>query len=228
MKNEINTVIIFCRFPSEGKVKSRLAQDTGEKTAAECYRLCAEHTFDECRKLVRNNTVCCIFYSEKGEEDKIKNWVGPGFEFFPQNGIDLGAKMTCAFKKVSEKNAGKAILIGTDIPDISADILKGAFYKLDSADVVIGPASDGGFYLFGAKRFVPGLFNGIKWGGGKVYGTVKRRLEEKNLKIGETAELIDIDTIDDVKLWLKNKSGNEDSSLKLQINKLFSERMFNL
>ncbi len=228
MINEKNAVIIFCRFPYEGKVKTRLAGAAGRKAAAECYRLCAEHVFDECRKLNPGNTVCYIFYSEKGDENKIRNWAGAGFEFFPQDGYDLGAKMAGALQKVFGKNTGKVILIGTDIPDISAEILKGAFKKLDDADLVIGPAGDGGFYLIGAKHFVPGLFEGIKWGEDKVCNALKERLKRNNLKTDETPELIDIDTIEDVETWLKLRRGSADSEFKIQIKKLFSGYKFRL
>ena len=205
MNAKKNAVIIFCRYPSEGKVKTRLAAETSGKFAAQCYKLCAEHIFKECGKLIPDLADGYIFFPEKSKEEKIKKWAGSGFRYFCQEGNDLGEKMLHAFKEAAKLCGGNVLLVGTDIPDITSEILSDAFQKLESSDYVVGPARDGGFYLIGTKKPESNIFNGIKWSSGKVLDALAGNLKDKNQKTEFVNELIDIDTLSDIKLWLEDK-----------------------
>ncbi len=97
-----------------------------------------------------------VFFSDQNDEIKTREWVGNGFNFHLQQGIDLGIRMRNAFQTIL-KTYQQAVIIGTDIPDLNNDIILKAFKSLDNNDFVIGPSNDGGYYLLGMKN----LFNPV-------------------------------------------------------------------
>ena len=93
----------------------------------------------------------------------------PGeWEVEPQRGRDLGARLSRAFFDAFESGARRVIAIGTDCPWMGTARVRLAFEMLNKADVVLGPAADGGYYLIGARKHLPIIFAGIPWGSGFV------------------------------------------------------------
>ncbi len=215
------SLIIFARYPVGGKVKTRLAEDMGDAFAAKFYKICAEHTFAECRKLTDAGIKCFLFFSDPAEKKLIENWVGAGFEFMPQSGRNLGERMSAAFEIVFELGAEKALIIGTDLPDISAESIEEAAEGLKKTEAVIGPAADGGYYLLGVKKYDPELFIDIKWSTGAVFEQTISKLAEKKITTSLLPEMNDIDTKEDLILWLGNMSSDEPRSLKISASELF-------
>jgi rSAM/selenodomain-associated transferase 1 len=98
-----------------------------------------------------------------------------GFEKEPQRGVGVGEQLQAAFSSLLKETNGTAVIIGSDSPDLPIQYVKRAFLKLKHKDVVIGPASGGGYYLIGLKSPVPALFDGIGWRGARALGeTVER------------------------------------------------------
>lgn len=224
--NKNNTaLIIFTRFPGEGRVKTRLASGLGNSFAAEFYKLCAEHTFRECRKASGSGINSFLFYSDPSEKELVENWAGNGFTFMPQSGDDLGGRMNDAFKKVFELGAGKALIIGTDLPDISADLILRADEELNTADAVIGPAADGGYYLLGMKSFSPELFENISWSSPSVFEQTETVLKRGKLLYKILPKLNDIDTEYDLLLWLNNDAPNANKRLKSSVRNLLNKTL---
>ena len=89
---------------------------------------------------------------------------------------------------------------GADIPLLTSEILKDAFLKLEGADVVLGPASDGGYYLIGMKS-IHEIFGGIPWSTEKVFTETVSAIGRLNLRMERTVTLSDVDTIDDLMKW---------------------------
>lgn len=198
--------IIFARFPAEGKVKTRLAKDIGDKDAAAFYRICAEHLFDEVGGLKKSGIDLFLFYSDNSETERMKKWVGDNFCYYQQTGVDLGEKMLNAFDLVFAKGYEKVIIIGTDVPDMNSLLLEEAFEVLDKNNFVIGPSDDGGYYLLGMKSPTTDLFTGIEWGTGTVYNSTINKLNRKNARYKIIGKMMDIDTKTDLINWF-NKSG---------------------
>ncbi len=98
IKNK-NAVIIFTRYPENGKVKTRLAQSIGDKSACEVHKILAERVFNECLKMDENDFSLFVFYPEENNQEQIKKWVDKRFLLFKQNGKALGIKMSNAFKR---------------------------------------------------------------------------------------------------------------------------------
>ncbi|MCH7774430.1 MAG: TIGR04282 family arsenosugar biosynthesis glycosyltransferase, partial [Bacteroidetes bacterium] len=154
-------IIVFTKFPVEGKVKTRLAKNMGNKFAVSFYRVCAEHTFKELLKVKERGSELFLFCSEENEIEKVMKWAGNNFNYYSQQGNDLGLKMYNSFDTVFKKGYKKVIIIGTDAPDVSINLVQSAISVLDNYSVVIGPANDGGYYLLGFKSKLIDLFSGI-------------------------------------------------------------------
>jgi rSAM/selenodomain-associated transferase 2/rSAM/selenodomain-associated transferase 1 len=196
-----SALIIFARYPQSGVVKTRLASKLGKNWATQFYQSCAEHIFTEARKLP-GNVAKYIFCAETTHLPEMRQWAGSSFCYVAQTEGDLGEKMYHAFSTIFQHGIQKAIIIGTDIPDLSADILNRSFKELTTYDTVIGPSSDGGYYLLGMKKLIPELFRNIPWSSEHVFEKTLREINKQNLTLAFLQELMDIDTADDVHRWI--------------------------
>ncbi len=207
------SVIIFAKFPEEGKVKTRLAKTIGYEKATTIYKELAEHSFTEVKKL---NTVSrYLFFKNESNREKISKWVGLGFSFYLQSNGNLGEKMKNAFSKVFTKGSNKTIIIGSDLPDISKSLISKAFKDLDNNDIIIGPSKDGGYYLLGMNKFYPELFDNISWSTELVLKQTIAKVRSLSLKFTLLKELNDIDTIEDIVEW-QNRSNIEEEIITLK------------
>jgi len=214
-ENKDTAIIVFIKFPAEGKVKTRLAKTMGNKFAVSLFRVCAEHTFSELLKVEEMGSDLFFFCSEQNEIEQVMEWAGNNFKYYSQQGRDLGIKMYNAFNTVFKEGYKKAIIIGTDTPDISMNIIQSAISVLDNYSVVIGPANDGGYYLLGFKSKLIDLFSGIEWSTNSVLDKTIEKLNKSNLNYYILDELTDIDTLEDLQYWLKYNKDDATHPIKL-------------
>ena len=161
-----NRLIIFTRYPESGITKTRLIPLLGADGAANLQRKMTEHTLSRVEGLTASNDLTLEIRYNGGNEKLMQRWLGSKFEYASQGVGDLGKRMQRAFEDVFESGAASAVIIGTDIPDLTVNILKKAFSGLKQKEMVLGPAKDGGYYLIGFKKtaFSPAvgcLFCGI-------------------------------------------------------------------
>ena len=208
---EQNALIIFARYPVLGKVKTRLASSFGKEFALGFYKECSKHLFIEIEQNQNEIFTPFLFCSEKDELNKMKGWAGSGFEYYYQEGNDLGERMENAFNKVFNLGAKKAIIIGTDVPDISNNLIDNSFLLLDEKDFVIGPSIDGGYYLLGMKNLNCDLFSGIEWSTETILDQTINRMTENNFSYTKLEHLHDIDDERSLKLWMKQHSKDYDN-----------------
>ena len=189
--NHKNLLIIFTRNPVLGKVKTRLAKTVGDKTALDIYTFLLKKT-----KEITLDSPCdkVVYYSEKIIKNDI--WNCNSFRKEVQSGEDLGAKMKNSFYDAFENNYRKVVLIGSDIYDLESYHINEAFKKLDTNDVVIGPALDGGYYLIGLKKIHPKIFDNKKWGSSTVRKDTLKNLEKVDVHL--LPILNDVDVIEDI------------------------------
>ena len=166
-----------------------------------------------------NKSYKYIFYSEINEESLVRNWIGKKYFYASQKGDDLGERMKNAFKLVFSHGAEKAIIIGTDIPDLTNELIENAINKLDEKDLVIGPSPDGGYYLLGMKKYNPFLFEGITYSTNNVFGETIKIAEQNSLSYQILDSLLDIDTEEELIKWL-DKGKNK--MLIKQISKIYN------
>ncbi len=194
MKNEKNLILIFTRNLQLGKVKTRLAKSIGNQNALAVYKLLLEHTRDEVIALDATKRVGYSNYL--GNNDL---WNEDHFEKFVQEGEDLGARIKHAFAKAFSEQFEKVIIIGSDLYDLQTQHLEEALCSLDTYDAVIGPALDGGYYLFGMKTLLPGVFENKNWGTATVLRDTRKDLD--NYKVRFLEPLNDIDLVEDLEAY---------------------------
>jgi len=208
LRIKMNAVIVFAKYPHPGKVKTRLGRTLSPEFAAEFYKLVAEHTFDVCLSLPVNEYDLHLFYTGSSDEGLLRSWVTGRFHFRLQAGEDLGEKMKDAFRALFNNSYKKVIIIGTDCPEIDADLVVKSFEKLAQNNIVVGPSPDGGYYLLGMDKFYPFLFDEIQWSSGQVFSETIVKARRENLSWSVLPELIDIDTKEDLSKWLKVSGRN--------------------
>lgn len=186
-----NALIIFTRNPKLGKVKTRLAKTIGNEKALQVYKDLLFRTMTETQNLDCDKFV---FYDQKIETNDL--WSETLYEKRIQFGADLGARMQNAFQTLLDLGYQNCIIIGSDLFDLEANHITEAFLKLESNDVIIGPAEDGGYYLLGLKQVIPSIFKNKDWGTSTVLADTLKDLE--NCKIEFSEILNDIDTFEDL------------------------------
>jgi len=142
-----------------------------------------------------------LFYSDPEDCEEMQHWGGPLFNYVAQAGSDLGRRLEHAFGTVFEHGAQKAIVLATDVPDVSADIIDEAFRGLDSFDVVLGPCPDGGYYLLGMKKLHKELFANIPWSTNQVLNETSDVVRRLGFTVRWLPALADIDTGEDLRRW---------------------------
>lgn len=210
-----STVIIFVKYPAPGAAKTRLAKNLGEIAAAEWYRVCAEHIVRTVSRLPDSRCIVACPPALKASiandgVARVQKWLAPiaaEATTFGEQAVDedLGKRMYHALDNALQAGSQKAVLIGSDIPDISESTVARAFSALDNHEVVFGPAIDGGYYLVGASRLHPNLFQGITWSTGTVLRDNTSQAASVGLKVASCSTLPvlqDIDTIEDLQAWL--------------------------
>jgi hypothetical protein len=187
-----NALIIFTRNPELGKCKTRLAATVGDESALEIYKFLLNHTVAITTDLKADKFV---YYSIKHRENDI--WNDDIFSKKIQYGDDLGARMQNAFSEVFELGYQRAIIIGSDMFDMTTQDLQNAFTQLEKNDFVLGPAEDGGYYLLGMKVVKPELFKNKTWGSETVQAATL--LDLTGEKVALLSEKNDVDYYEDIK-----------------------------
>ena len=180
-------LLIFVKNILLGKVKTRLAVTIGNQGAYDVYKHIVALMEAETSKI---DTERHIYFSDTIIEGK---WLGD--KKFVQSEGDIGVRMKNAFENAFEAGYKRVVLIGSDIPDITEEIINDAFCKLSENTSVIGPSEDGGYYLVGLTEMNESIFEGIDWSTEKVLNQTLSKLSDYAL----VKELNDIDTVDDLK-----------------------------
>lgn len=179
-------IVVFARTPVEGQVKTRLAATIGNNRALAVYQQLLEITRDAVTNLDYDKYV---FYA--GSLPDPGFW--QGYTLIAQTGSDLGQKMFQAFEVLIKRAYKKVVIIGTDCPQITTALIQESFDKLEEADLVIGPAFDGGYYLIGARNSYQQLFENITWSSPTVLAETLNRAENLSIRWFLLTTLTDID-----------------------------------
>ncbi|MEG4804633.1 TIGR04282 family arsenosugar biosynthesis glycosyltransferase [Microcoleus sp. ARI1-B5] len=191
-------LIVFTRYPQAGTTKTRLIPVLGKAGAANLHRLMAQRTIARALSLQKAGRLSVEIHHTGGSQELMQEWLGTDIIYQNQIDGDLGARMTAAFQQSFNSGVDKAAIIGTDCPDLTAEIMAQAFDKLSQHDLVLGPAKDGGYYLIGLRRSIPELFRGINWGTSEVFASVRAIAQNLNLNIAYLPTLADIDLPEDL------------------------------
>jgi rSAM/selenodomain-associated transferase 1 len=198
-------LMLFTKYPKANKVKTRLIPAIGAENAVILHKILTEKTLttlNNVKKLLNKTgklkSDIFIFF-DGCEEINMRDWLGSDFYYVMQNGHDLGERMKNAFDYVFKKSYKKAVIVGSDCPDLNTDIVDDAFNNLDNYDAVFGKALDGGYYLIALKKVIPKIFVDIRWSTPEVLEKTLNICNNHNHRYFLTKTLSDIDTIDDLK-----------------------------
>ena len=198
-ENNSNALIIFTREPLAGKTKTRMMPYLSPEQCAELHRCMLRDIAAEAKQVDADVIVAYtgddpVFLSKVfGKAGRLHC----GAIYIRQRGSDIGEKMENAVSDVLGMGYQKAVLIGTDIPEIEAESIDAAFTLLDVYDVVLGPTEDGGYYLTGMKSAYHEAFDVKQYGTGTVYEETVRSLEEAGLSTVKADIYADIDIPED-------------------------------
>jgi rSAM/selenodomain-associated transferase 1 len=191
-------ILVFVKHPQPGQVKTRLAAAMGATCAAVLYQAFVADVLGAVTACSAYEHRVC--FTPATSEPAIRTWLGDRHRLMAQVGTDLGLRMTRAFEQTFSNGYDRLVLIGTDIPQIQPETLHAAFSALGQADTVIGPATDGGYYLIGFRKesFSPRVFQDIVWGSDGVLDATLSRLSSIGRRCILLPCLTDIDDIKDL------------------------------
>lgn len=190
-------VVVFAKAPVPGEVKTRLAVDVGADEATRIYRMLGRETVDALRDGPWDTRVY-ITPSTPEARTAVESWLGQdGIDYRTQCPGDLGDRMSSAVQETLQ-DAARVVVVGTDIPGLDAETIRDAVRALQTTDVVLGPATDGGYYLIGLNESRPELFEGIPWSTSSVLADTTRAAERANLRVSLLEPKTDVDTLPDV------------------------------
>ena len=189
-------LIIFLKIPQLGRVKTRLASTVGNARALEIYTQLLKKTLE----LAKTLTDCqrYLFF----DPEVAREWVPDNFIGLPQEGKNLGERMAKAIDSVLLLH-DQVIIIGTDCPYITTDLIRKSFTILNGTDLVLGPAKDGGYYLLGLSKMHLPIFEDIAWSTAEVLKQTLDTATELGLSFELLSELSDIDYEEDWIRYLK-------------------------
>lgn len=186
-----NAAIIFAKEPIAGLVKTRLGKTIGMQKAANIYEQLLKYTLAEVSKL--SNVEIYLYKTSDSSEDYFRNIVPYDLKLLDQKGEDLGQKMSNAFEQVFLSGAKRVIIVGTDCPAMNKSLIEQAFLELLQNDLVIGPSTDGGYYLLGMNEKQSFLFENIAWSTPTVFAETIKIAHENQLSLFRLKEYSDID-----------------------------------
>ena len=183
-------VVLFTRWPEPGRAKTRLIPVLGAGAAAALHGRLTERVLG----VMRDCGLPMEVRATGAPLPWFRGWLGEGPVLVDQGDGDLGARLLRAAEP-------PVILIGADIPDLSATCLRAAATALREAPAVIGPAEDGGYYLLGLRTPMPFLFEAMPWGTDQVLAITAGRLADCGITPALLPTLADLDRPEDLARW---------------------------
>jgi hypothetical protein len=209
---DFERLILFTRYPQAGTTKTRLIPALGAAGAADLQRCMTVHTLRAAIDWARRRRGDIEVRFEGGSEHLMRRWFGAPdaprragdvtfLDYLPQGAGDLGERLARATQNAFHSGAHRVVVVGTDAPDLTAELLTTAFRRLGEVDVVLGPACDGGYYLIGLRRPSPQLFTNMPWGSGDVCHETQAAARAADLAVATLQTLADIDRPEDLPVW---------------------------
>lgn len=183
------TVALFAKYPVAGQAKTRLIPALGAEGAARLHRRLVERTL----ATIRASGLPFAVHGTGAPLADFATWLGADVNLVDQGVGDLGARLA--------RVATPTILLGADIPGLAAGHLVSAAQALQTTQAVIGPATDGGYYLLGLPRPLPFLFNDMPWGTSSVLELTMMRLSARGIVPAMLEPLADCDRPEDLAHW---------------------------
>ncbi len=218
--------VVFGRLPVAGRVKTRLAAGVGAAAAADFYAACLAHSLREAARAAASmqDARCALHYADAGDGPAVQRWLAQrdlhAVRVHAQlQSPDLGSRLQAAFEHaLGAPGVGRAIVVASDVPDVTAGVLQQALEALRDHDVVLGHACDGGFWLIGLAAPHAAVFHaGIPWSTPGVLAATLAAARAAGLRVAPAETLptlADIDTADDLRAWAAQGPGPTPHALR--------------
>lgn len=208
MKTAQEIILLFTKYPQPGRSKTRLIPAVGAEKAAAIQRQMTQFILGNISQYIDKFLCDLAIYFDGGTNELMNNWLGDKYRYVEQINSDLGTRMAMAVRDHQRKYKA-VVIIGSDSPDINDTVIQQAFLKLQSHEIVIGPAYDGGYYLIGMQtqlsdECIDCLFSDIAWGSAAVLDQTITRVEQQKLRYHLLTRLHDIDTPEDLRYFDNN------------------------
>jgi rSAM/selenodomain-associated transferase 1 len=203
-----SALIIFAKAPVPGQVKTRLCPPLTPDEAATLHGSFVLDTLERTKaaialeRLSVDRYIACspsaslVFFKILEERH--------GIRLLDQTGDDLGQRMHRATADLFDRGYRRVFIVGTDVPTLPLSVYQQALSLIESHDLVLGPATDGGYYLIGLKRPLPELFADVPWSTANVLAATRRNASALGLTIGLVKEWRDIDAPEDLKALIQD------------------------
>lgn len=187
------------RLPKAGTTKTRLIPALGAEGAASLHDKLARHTLTQAKAFCSKHGHQLVVRIAGGDAAEASEWLRePQSTYHPQCPGNLGDRLIEASQHAFASGADQVLIIGTDCPSIDAAVYSQAAEQLACHDLVVGPATDGGYYLIGLTRDCPSLFENIAWSTRHVLAQTETAARELGLTVGRLATLPDVDLPEDL------------------------------
>ncbi len=187
---------VFAKEPRPGHVKTRLAAAIGFERAAALYEAFLRDFVPRLESLPVHRV---LVYTPASGQHFFCQLADDRFELEEQQGTGLGARMAAFFETRFARGARRVVLIGSDTPDLPLASLERAFAELNRREIVLGPCTDGGYYLVGMNRWIPELFAGVNWSTGAVLAQTIRQINTIVARLTLLEPWYDVDRVEDVR-----------------------------
>lgn len=207
-----SAVLVFAKLPEPGRVKTRLLGALSPEQAAEVHRACLEDTVAQVSR-VPGCQRCLWVAARPNQARELARELALDREWRVevQHGRNLGERLHRAFASLFQLGCRKVVVVGTDTPWMGRERILRALAWLDTADVVLGPTADGGYYLIGARRLVPQMFRRMPWSTSQVFEAALRALAKARASYRLLPRDFDLDRPEDLEraaqLLCRNAAG---------------------
>ncbi|HEX8252125.1 MAG TPA: TIGR04282 family arsenosugar biosynthesis glycosyltransferase [Thermoanaerobaculia bacterium] len=197
-------LLVFARLPELGKVKTRLAADVGDERALAIYEAMLRDVIANVGDSSSGIEIEFLWAPTAAANGEALRRAFAHHDTAMQTGATLGDRLSMAFsERFFFHRTQKIVAIGVDDPSLDRALIDHAFALLDSCEYVVGPASDGGYYLIGCRAlaFNPTVFRDIEWGTSSVLATTMQRIASLERTVALLPERYDIDVLADLERY---------------------------
>jgi uncharacterized protein len=211
-----NRLLAFARLPERGRVKRRLAEELGEDRTLALYEAMLHDTFRSIGQPNEELEIEVLWAPTPNASGEALRRAFGDLPLSMQSGTDLSERMSMAFsERFFFHRTQKIVAVGVDIPLLPRSLIDYAFGLLESCDWVIGPATDGGYYLIGCRAgsFDTEVFLGIDWGTSSVLTSTLDRIRYCQNTVALLPERSDLDVPEDLRRYAATASHGEVAEL---------------
>ena len=215
---------IFAKRPIPGAVKTRLAATIGVEAATELHEAMVLDLLDLWggERILAAGGRRVLVYAPKDAGPWFDERVPQSFALQPQVEGSLGDRMAEFFAGELAEGARRVVLIGSDSPTLDPSLVISAFLCLEGKDLVLGPATDGGYYLIGCRGPVPPVFDDVVWGSASVLSTTLSLAERAGRSLAILPPWYDVDEERDLQVLAAHLRGLRQSGCDPELPRLES------